>query len=170
MAKISFIIPSINRESLHKTLGSIEVWPGDEIIVEFDLPPSGGWGNTPRNKGIARATGDYLSFMDDDDKYVPGHRQIQEDVINANPGKPVLFKMQYPNGKTLWRKKEIVAGNVGSPMIMVPNDKKMLYKFFGKRNMGDFIFVYNWGWKYDEVVWSEEVIALLGHNNEELKL
>lgn len=165
MAKISFVIPSINRETLHRTVASIEVWPGDEVLVEFDLPPSGMWGNPQRNKAIKRATGDYLAFIDDDDYYVKGHRQIMEDTINQNPGKPILFRMQYPNGKCLWKVKKILPGNVGSPMILVPNKREMLYKWFSGRNMADYIFVRNWGWKDEDVVFSDAIIALLGHDN-----
>jgi glycosyltransferase involved in cell wall biosynthesis len=151
-------------------VASIEVRPGDEVLVEFDLPPTGMWGNPQRNKAMARATGDYLAFIDDDDYYVTGHRQIMEDAINANPEKPILFKMQYPDGKRRWLGKSILAGNIGSPMILVPNEKKKLYKWFSGRNMADYIFVRNWGWKDEEVVWRDEVIALLGHNNEKLPI
>lgn len=167
---ISFIIPTIGRDSLGRTLNSIERWPEDEILIEVDIPPSKKWGNEQRNRAMARAKGDYLAFIDDDDCYVKGHRQIMEDAINENPGKPILFRMQYPDGRTVWKNKGIVAGNIGSPMILVPNQKKMLYKWFSGRNMADFIFVRNWGWKDEEVVWREEIIALLGHNNEKLPI
>lgn len=164
MATISFIIPSINRETLHRTVASIEARVGDEVLVEYDLPPSNMWGNPQRNKAMKRATCDYLAFIDDDDYYVPGHREVMERAIAENPGKPILFKMQYPDGRVLWRNKEIIGGNIGSPMIMVPNQPKMLFKWFSARNMADFIFVRNWGWPDNEVVWREEIIALLGHN------
>ena len=170
MASISFIIPSVNRESLHRTVASIEVRKGDEVLVEYDLPPTGRWGNDQRNKAMARAIGDYLAFIDDDDSYVPCHRQIMEDAITENPGKPILFRMQYPDGRYVWKVKSIYPGNVGSPMILVPNDKKMLYKWFSGRNMADYIFIRNWGWKDEEVVWSDKIIALLGHNNERLPI
>lgn len=164
MASISFIIPSINRPTLYRTVASIEMCRGDEILVEFDLPPSGKWGNPQRNKAIGRSTCEYLAFIDDDDYYVKRHRQIMEDTINQNPEKPILFKMQYPDGHTIWDKKEIIGGNIGSPMILVPNKKEMLYKWFSGRNMADFIFVRNWGWHDNDIVWSEEIIAKLGHD------
>jgi glycosyltransferase involved in cell wall biosynthesis len=149
-------------------VASIEVWPGDEVLVEFDLPPTGMWGNPQRNKAMARATGDYLAFIDDDDYYVPGHRQIMEDTINENPGKPILFRMKYPSGRVIWKVKSNTPGNVGSPMILVPNKKEMLYKWYSGRNMADVIFTMNWKWPAEEVVWSDKVIALLGHDNNEL--
>lgn len=161
---ISFIIPSINRASLKRTLDSIETKKGDEIIVEFDLPPSKDWGNGARNRGMKRAQGDYLAFMDDDDVYVRGHRVIMEKAIRKNPNRPILFKIQYPNGKIIWDKKEIIAGNISTQMILVPNNPNMLYNWQAKRNMADFIFVDKWGWFDDEIVWREEIICKMGHN------
>lgn len=164
---ISFIIPTIGRESLARTLGSIAKWAGDEVIVIQHHPPSGGWGNAERKEGIAKATGDYLAFIDDDDYYVAGHRDLMAKAIAQNPGLPHLFKMRYPNGNILWKEKKIVPGNVSSQMILVPNLKDMFYRFQfpGNTNMGDFYFIS--GWKFPEVIWREEIIALLGHNDGE---
>lgn len=162
MSTISFIIPSINRPSLQKTIESIEARIGDEICVEFDIPSMKAWGNPQRNKAIARATGDYLAFIDDDDTYVKGHREMMEQAIKDHPGKPILFQMQYPDGRILWKEKRILPGNVSTPMILVPNDKKMLHTWEGKRNMADFIFMSKWKWSRAITVWKEQVIALIG--------
>ena len=159
---ISFIIPSINRDSLKRTIGSIEVWPGDEVLVEFDLPPSHRWGNDQRNKAMERATCNYLAFIDDDDYYVPGHRKIMNNAMRDNPGKPNLFRMEYPDGTFLWKTKEVIPGNIGSPQILVPNIKDMLYHWKDGRNMADLIFVDKWKWSKDDIIWREEVIVLLG--------
>lgn len=164
---ISFIIPSINRESLHRTINSIEVWAGDEVLVEFDLPKTGMWGNPQRNKAMARAKGDYLAFIDDDDYYIQGHRQIMANAIKENPNKPNLFRIKYPDGKVLWDRKQIIAGNISTQMILVPNTPKMLYHWKDGRNMADFIFVDHWGWLDEEVIWRDEIIANLSHNDGE---
>jgi glycosyltransferase involved in cell wall biosynthesis len=162
---ISFVIPSIGRKSLQKTLDSIEKWPGDEVIVVQHHPPSGTWGNLERKEGIAKAKADYIAFIDDDDYYVTGHRKIMELAIRENSGKPNLFRMRYPNGKILWESRRMTPGNIGSPMILVPNQKEMFYKFQfpGNTNMGDYYFAARW--KFPKTIWREEIIALLGHND-----
>ena len=162
---ISFVITTIGRDSLKRTLASIEKWPGDEIWAIQHSPPSGTWGNAERKEGIAKSTCDYIAFIDDDDYYVPGHRQIMDQAARENPGLPNLFRMQYPNGNLVWKTKEIIPGNIGSPMILVPNRKEMFYRFQfpGATNMGDYYFVARW--KFPQVIWREEIIALLGHND-----
>jgi len=163
---ISFIIPSINRASLHRTIESIEIWPGDEVIVEFDIPKSNMWGNPQRNKAMTRAKGDYLAFMDDDDYYVKGHRATMERAIKDNPGKPNLFRIKYPDGTIIWNKREVTPGNISTQMILVPNVKRMLYHWKAGRNMADFIFVDHWEWKQRDVIWREEIICDMGHNDD----
>jgi len=161
---ISFIIPTLNRDTLKRTIDSIDAWEGDEILVEVDKPSRNMWGNPGRNNAMHRARGDYLAFIDDDDYYVPNHRHIMQQAIDAHPAKPILFRMRYPNGDYLWKTKEIIPGNIGSAMILVPNQPERLVHWKDGRNMADFIFVDHWSWKDDEVIWSEEVIALLGHD------
>ena len=100
---ISFIVPTIGRDSLKETLASIEKWPGDEVLVIRHTPPSGNWGNAERQEGTDKAKCDYLAYMDDDDKYVFGHRAIMDQATRENPNNyPILFKMKYPSGRILW--------------------------------------------------------------------
>jgi len=163
--KISFIIPTIGRESLQKTISSIERADSDEIIIIRRIPPAGDWGNQERNVAINMAQGDYLAFIDDDDTYISGHRKIMEDAIQRDFGKPSLFKIKYPNGNILWKEKEVKPGNVSSQMILVPNDMDKFYKFKfpGNTNMGDFYFISRW--KFEEIIWREEIIVEMGHDD-----
>ena len=160
---ISFIIPSIGRGTLTRTLGSINKWLGDEILIEYDIPPSRMWGNPQRNKGIKKATCDYLAFIDDDDYYVEGHRFMMEEAINENPDKPILFQQQYPDGHIIWNEKKVIPGNISSNMILVPNKPEMFSPWKDGRNMADFIFVNTWKWK--EIAWIEKVLVLTGNND-----
>jgi glycosyltransferase involved in cell wall biosynthesis len=164
---ISFIVPTIGRESLKDTLASITTWPGDELIVIQHTPPSGNWGNAERQEGMDKAKCDYLAFIDDDDVYVEGAREIMDKAIKKNINNfPILFKMKYPNGLILWEKKWVKNGNVGCPMILVPNNKEMLHWWEQDVSWADFQFINRWHWHAKDIQWRDEVIALLGHNDE----
>lgn len=181
---ISFIVPTVCRPSLVKTLASIETWPGDEIICVSDMSlnlhmqdfirsrleircyhcsPGGDWGHTERNVATPMATGRYLAHIDDDDVYAPGTRALMADAIERTPDRPVLFRMRYPNGITLWGQPELRCGNVGTPMILIPNVPERLGRF-GSFVGGDCAYLEEMKWERDEIVWRPEVIALLGHN------
>lgn len=165
MSTISYIIPSINRETLHRTIASIDMWAGDEICVEYDIPKSNRWGNDQRNKAIKRAKGDYLAFIDDDDYYLAFYRHAIAVAIEENPGKALLFQMKYPDSKRiLWKTKEIKPGNVSTPQIVCPNTPEFVTEWEGGRNMADFLFINKW--PKDKIVWIPKVITNLGHNDE----
>jgi glycosyltransferase involved in cell wall biosynthesis len=167
---ISFIIPTIGRKTLQKTLDSIQEWPDDEVIVVKHNPPSGNWGNAERQEGMEKATKDYLAFIDDDDVYVPGARYIMNRALKENfEDYPILFKMQYPNGRVLWERKRVKNGNVGCPMILVPNNKEMLHCWEQNVSWADYQFINRWHWHAKDIIWKEDVIALLGHNDEKFE-
>lgn len=173
---ITFIIPTTGRPSLQRTLASIECWPGDEILLVGDrvfvddphvrsvqCAKGNDWGHTERNVGMPHAQGRYLAHIDDDDIYVPGARALMADAIQQTPDRPVLFKMQAPNGVTLWQHKEIRCGNVGTPQILMPNQPTMFGRwesFIG----GDCAFLQSCKWNAEDYVWREEVICFVGHN------
>lgn len=176
MSSITFIVPTIGRSSLLLTLQSIETKPEDEILLVgnryrvrdprvryIDCAPGGDWGHTERNFATPHAKGDYIAHIDDDDVYAPGHRDLMEDAIQEANGNPVLFRMQFPNGITLWQDREVRCGNVGTPMFLIPNKPEMLgtwQSFVG----GDCAFLESSLWKPSDYVWRREIIALLGHN------
>jgi hypothetical protein len=176
---ISFIVPTLGRQSLQKTLHSIECWPGDEIIVIGDVgegdiaqhtyarfvpcEPGGDWGHTERNVATPLARGRYIAHIDDDDWYVRGMRALMADAIAKTPDRPVLFRMQYPSGITLWQDPVIRCGNVGTPMMLIPNVPSKLgtwQSFVG----GDCAFLEGCAWSPEEFVWRPEIICQLGHN------
>ena len=162
---ISYIIPSINRKSLTDTISSIEMQPGDEICLEFDLPPTGKWGNPQRNRAMARAKGRFLAFIDDHDLYVKGHRQIMQTAIEANPGLPNLFRVQLSDGQVIWEKKELFPGNVTGIGLLIPNSSEMFNPWEENRHLSDFLFIKNWKWPIKNLIWREEIIATAGNND-----
>jgi len=164
---ISFIVPSIGRESLKETIESIQLWEGDELLVIKHDPPSGNWGNDERQEGTDKAKCDYIAFIDDDDVYVPGHRKIMDKAIRENvKNYPIMFKMKYPSGRIIWDKKKINCGNIGAPMFLVPNIKENFHIWEPERSAADFIFADKWHWPAKLTIWRNEVIAILGHNDE----
>ncbi len=164
---ISFIVPTTGRVSIEKTLASIEKWPGDEILVIKHDPPSKNWGNAERQEGTDKAKGDYLAYINDDDVYVPGARSIMDKAIRENPqGNPILFKIKYPNGRILWHKKWVKNGNVNTQMILIQNNKDMLYHWDQKHTWADYQFINHWKWPAKSIDWREEIIVNLGHDDE----
>lgn len=183
---ISFIVPTLGRPTLERTISSIECWPTDEIIIVCDgkiettcrqiisgarrknirfvhCQPGNDWGHTERNVAMPLAACRYLAHIDDDDWYAPGTRALMADAIAKTPGRPVLFRMRYPNGITLWRDPNLYCGNVGTPMILIPNMPTKLGKFEPFVG-GDCAFLESMKWSPDDIVWRPEVIAMLGHN------
>ena len=179
---ITFIVPTLGRPLLARTLRSIECWPGDEILVvgavketvnrdevngvtvRFVPCEAGGdWGHAERNWSTPLARGRYVAHIDDDDTYAPGTRALMADAIAPTPERPVLFRMRYPNGITLWREPRVYCGNVGTPMMLIPNVPEKLGTW-GSFVGGDCAFLESSKWAAEDYVWRPEVIALLGHN------
>lgn len=177
---ISFIVPTIGRSSLADTLNSIECQGGDEVIVVgiaerallksfprvryISCEPGHDWGCKERRIGIADSCERYLAFIDDDDVYTPGSHRLLNSAMHETPGRPVLFRMQYPSGRALWEDPELRCGNVSSQMIFIPNVPSRLGKWTSRRE-GDFDFLASMKWAVDEIVWRPEVLAKLGHDD-----
>lgn len=181
---ISFIVPTVGRPSLHATLRSIELWAGDEVVLVGDCrtvdfkqfpsvesrqfqyvhcSPGRDWGHTERNVATPCARRKYIAHIDDDDTYAPGTRALMADAIEKTPDRPILFRMRYPNGITLWSDEQVRCGNVGTPMMLIPNQPSMLGTW-GSFVGGDCHFLETSKWKAEDYVWRSEVIAHLGHN------
>lgn len=179
---ISFIVPTLGRPSLAKTLRSIEAWPGDEVLVVGNVeemtnvdqfadvmfrfipcPPGGDWGHAERNFATPLARGRYIAHIDDDDVYAPGTRELMADAILRTPDRPVIFRMRFPNGITLWQDPAIRCGNLGTPCFLLPNEPEK-FGTWGSFVGGDCHFLETSKWAADEYVWRPEIIALLGHN------
>jgi hypothetical protein len=176
---ISFIVPTTGRATLQRTLDSIECWPGDEVLIvgqprDVDvrgkaaqlvpMPPGGDWGNAERNVAMALAQTPYLAFIDDDDWYAPGARAAMADAIRTTPGRLVIFSMQFPDGLILWAEPALRCGNVGTPMLLVPNDPARLGRWPTGRYEGDWGFLDSCRYPREDIVWREEIVAQVGRN------
>jgi glycosyltransferase involved in cell wall biosynthesis len=186
--KLSIIVPTCGRPSLAKTLASLVAQPlqtvgpnADEVLVIGQahasvhdyagfgvryLPRTLGYhyGCEERTTGIAAATGTHLGFLDDDDTWNPGARAAIADAMNRTPLNPVLFRMEYPNGRVLWKDQKLICGNVSTQMILVPNDRTRLGKWSWRRE-GDYDFLRTMKWPTEQIMWRQDIIARIGHDD-----
>lgn len=187
MVSLSVIVPTVGRLSLGRTLDSIaHQLEADEVIVVadsdfdafraasiyFDYDDSRwqfaecggdehGKGYAQRELGITLAHGTHLLFMDDDDVYEEGALDL---FRNAACDRPVIFRMAHPQHGLLWRYQELVFGNVGTPMFMVPNEPEKLGRWAPYRKGlnepgGDFSFIAGCVAGMGAPVWRHEVVA-----------
>lgn len=181
----SVILPTVSRPTLARTLTSIRAQRlirGDEVLLcpdgfqplaeelwrQFGLPgrvlhlggPYHEPGDSLRNLALTQARGDWLLFMDDDDVYTPGAFDVIRQSVAGTEGLH-LFRMRYPEGRTLWEKPEVIRGNVSTITIAVPR-RGPLGRWGPVKTSGDYGFcestlAANGG----QVAWHEEVIALV---------
>ena len=177
---LSVIVPTLGRETLAATLESIlpQLAGGDEVLVVADGPqpaaaavvrgagsdhiryfehgPTGAKGNSQRNAGIARAAGDYLLFMDDDDVYVRGALAKIRDAARADSGRSFVFRMDN-YGTILWRARRLSYGDVGTPMFVAPNVRGSVPEW----RDSDYDFACDFVARHGPPVWREEVVAVV---------
>jgi hypothetical protein len=167
---VSYIVPTIGRPTLQRALDSIELWPGDEILVAQNDTPDGGWGAHERNVAVPQAKGGWLAFLDDDDIFLPGARAAHALGINSAIRRrsiaPIIFKMRYAGtGDVVWKTPELFYGNVGTPMMLVPNDPSHLRPEFSARHGQDWDYLEGSKWPRRVFQWRGEVVAEIVFNS-----
>jgi len=178
MAALTILVPTIGRLSLARTLRSLAnqpLDPDDEVLVIGEGAPVRAlaarfgyqhvacargrhWGCEERTLGLARARRPYLAFLDDDDAWTPGARAALAAAIADTPTRPSLFRMRYPDGRTLWADPVLRCGNVGTAMMLLPNDPTKLGRWT-TRYEGDFDFLASMTWAVADIAWRPIVIA-----------
>lgn len=133
-------------------------------VSYLELPLRQTVGHSQRNHFMRIATGTNLMSIDDDDVYTPGSlTRVKHDIARFD-GKILIYKMKsMTRGKPfdlLWKEQKILVGNIGTPMIVVPNDKAKL-GMWGERYTGDFDFVESTVRNYGEqnVEWIDYILA-----------
>lgn len=95
----------------------------------------GRYGHPLLNKHINNVDGDFIMFADDDDYYVDGaFEKIRKYVIEK---KLYIFKHKWGNTVN-WTTKNIVLGNIGKCMGVIPNTKNL--PMFQEDVFGDGLF------------------------------
>jgi glycosyltransferase involved in cell wall biosynthesis len=124
------------------------------------------FGHEPSNHGYRAAVGTHILRMDDDDTYVPGALGAVRRAAAANPDRILIFQMRSAARRhlydVLWKEQTIALGNVGTPMIVVPNLPGRIGSW-GPVYCGDFDFLTATVAKHPDgesgVVWCKEIIA-----------
>lgn len=180
MPRLSIIVATSGRDTLPRALRSIAdqpLLPGDEVLVvghtpeikrtaeEFfgyrfvQFPYSGDYGIAARQHAMPLATGTHLSFLDDDDSYLPGAFTAIREAIQAHPNCPIMFRMITYWGQILWAEPVVQESNHGGQQFVVPNDPERLGQW-GKRYAGDYDFIVSTLAQYPQaaLVWDTTVI------------
>lgn len=184
-ASISVIIPTLGRPSLARALRSVIDQGPHEVIVIADRAgdaaharrvaehfvadtflecDSGefGKGYEPREHGITQATGTHLAFLDDDDAMLPGALAAMRERACD---RPVIFRMAHPAFPLIWAEPVVRWANVGTPMILVPNDPARLGEWKPDRQVegvwvgGDYTFLAGCVEAMGEPLWDERVVC-----------
>lgn len=192
---LTLIIPTQGRPTLERTLDSVrdQLLPGDEVLVVIDthemsltdrhaiahritpypyqvrvLEYDAGrhdHGHSQINHGMARATGDYLAFNDDDDIFEVGALAVMREAATAHPGRPLLFRFRsHLGGTVFWLQPGLVRqACIGGHCCVFPNDPAHLGKW-GDHYEGDFTFLKSsldsWAAADIAPVWCEPIIAI----------
>lgn len=117
----SVIIPTKGRPSLKHTLESLvgQLEPGDEVIVLRDS--SGDYGDAAVNDAMTRAKGTHLTFVQDDDVYLPGAFEAMRAFAEHNPTRVGIFRMRSTVGTHIWNEPVFRFKNVSTQNYVVPN-------------------------------------------------
>lgn len=144
---LSIIVPSSGERAplLARCITEIsrQMAPGDELLVSVD--ERWPWGYRARQEMMAKATGDALLFMDDDDVYTPEALQVIRGEVREHPDAIHVFRMDATNHDSvghhyIWHTPELVAeGNVASQILCVP--RKLWLGAWGHRYEGDCDFL-----------------------------
>lgn len=117
---ITFIIPSINRPTLERSLSSLknQTNPNWNAIVVFDgVTPTlentdnriqfitidkrgNGWSGYVRNEGIKHVKTKWIGFLDDDDTLTSDYVEKFHSELEKQPD-VIIFKMKYTDGLVL---------------------------------------------------------------------
>lgn len=160
---ITFIIPSINRPTITRTVDSllnqtdpnwnaIILYDGvngmtfnDERIKTFEIPktgligPNNGQSGLVRNKGIEMVKTEWIGFLDDDDTINP--KYVESLLSNYSKYDFIVWRMVYQNGLILPEitTNDLVFGRVGISISYKNKFNNLL--FDNNRDGEDFDFL-----------------------------
>jgi glycosyltransferase involved in cell wall biosynthesis len=160
---VTFIIPSIGRETLKKSIDSLYNQTNNNwcAIIIFDgVKPNfestdkikvlsvkkiGSFGTHHGESGLVRNFGldlcetEWVAFLDDDDTLDKNY--VDTLLTKYMDYDLVIWKMRYPNGRVLPYNNNIIFGNVGISISFKSKLLKNGLRFDNNRNGEDFDFI-----------------------------
>lgn len=139
----------------------------DERFRLIEFPKTRTWGNFQRHELMTKyATGDYFSFMDHDDQYVPGALASIVEELECFEGRPLFARVRLTCGILIWTQPHLnskmpLAGHGvfcprggGWPVWGPSGDRLEDHAFIHA--------VFNHGKAVGKpVIWSEQLVALV---------
>lgn len=142
---VSYVIPTVGRNSILHTLKSIELQDTGKFLPTYCIPDSSSnrRPNDESNAGLTRNRAldlidrGWVGFVDDDDILVPGClRQFYQYMSDYDV---LIPKAKFPSGHALWSTTDIIGGNVG--IWFYYNKDKFPHVRFSQGGYEDFRFL-----------------------------
>lgn len=119
-------------------------WIGFNQWCYLQTPRRTGGGKA-RHMGFAASMGTHIALIDDDDQYTPHALKGMRDCISVEPDRPHIFKMRNCNADRahwheLWDSPDVKIGNIGTPMVVLPNKPEKFGVWDDLQNCSDFRF------------------------------
>jgi len=118
------------------------------------------WGHATRNECIARASGSHLWFMDDDDVATDDALTSIRAAVSARPGSVHVFRMK-TSREILWRAPVAAVGNIGTPMMVVPNVPGKLAQWGTQYEADGHFLVDTLALRGDQAIFHKHIVALI---------
>ena len=117
------------------------------------------WGHSQVNYGLRNVRGDYVTYQDDDDIYLP--RAIEEMVrlvSDFREPRPLLGRVKTPNFGLLWQRPDATSVLDGHCLV-APNDKRKI-GWMAPVHSGDQCLLHTTLRNYPEWAWTDRIWTL----------
>lgn len=140
--------------------------PANIDYLEYGVPGSR-FGNGQRDRGLAFAAGrsSHVALLDDDDEWTFGALDRIRERVGDDTSHAHVFRAEWGTGHhwhgTLWAEPVFRVGNVGTPMLVLPN-RPYARSWMDSNDAG---IVSDFGWmsaavgECDGIRWHSDVIA-----------
>jgi hypothetical protein len=117
------------------------------------------WGHSQVNWGLQNVRGDYVTYQDDDDIYLPRALEEMVRLVNTfDSPRPLLGRVKTPSFGLLWQRPDTTTCLDGH-CIVAPNDKKKL-GWMASVHSGDQGLLHTTLRNYPEWAWTDRIWTL----------